>query len=593
MKFGFYWDSNGNVQSSGNPLNGTYDFENYGSTTTGNVYADLFLGRAASYQQANIIPVDNLKFHQYSLYGQDSWKVAKRLTVNYGIRFDHVGQWYPDTTEGAAVFNLGAFLANPTANDAGLQWHSTNNNVPVSGFKSPLFYYEPRVGVAYDILGDGKTVLRGGFAVFRYQLSYNTISSPSELPEGAINYTTTSGLTSLAQITQFALPTSAANLACGTGCGINPLQMGDGKTPYTENYNVTISRALPWRTLMEVSYVGNRSRDLLLANGAFDNLNAVPLGAFFKPDPKTGVINPISAIPNTGDYRPFQSYGDIEVTTHGSYANYNSLQVSGNKQSGPLVFLANYTYSKVMGIRDNYSGNGPSSGNTVDPFNIAANYGVLGYNHTNIFNTGFVWNMPKPLHGNAILAGVLNGWALSGTTTFHTGAPLQPNTNGNLYANYGTVTNNGNTYAPSAQTYLGSNAPDLVLVPVLTCNPGANLKSGQYFNPNCFGPPAPGTNGTLVWPNIHGPANFDGDLTLMKNFRVTESQKVQVKFSAFNFLNRPNQQFLLGGNQDLTLNLAAPGTGVLTQTNQNPNFTGYPAHTVGNRVIEMAIKYYF
>lgn len=595
MKFGFYWDSNGNQQSSGNQLNGTYEFENYGSTTTGNVYADLFLGRAQSYSQANAIPVDNLKFHQYSFYGQDSWKIAKRLTINYGVRLDHIGQWYPDTKFGAAVFNLGAFLQNPNAVNAGLQWHSINSDVPLSGFKSPLFYYLPRLGVAYDIFGDGKTVLRGGFAVFRYQLAYNTTSGPAELPEGAITFTA-NGLTSLSQINTLNLPTSV-NLSCGTGCNISPLQMGDGKTPYTENYNVSLSRALPWQTLMEVSYVGNRSRDLLLAGGSFDNLNAVPLGAFFKPNPLTGVTLPFGSTPtNSGnDYRPFQSYGDINVYGHGSYANFNSLQVSVTKSSGPVTFLANYTYGKVMGIRDNYSGNGPSAGVTVDPFNIKNNYGVLGFNHSHIFNTGYVWRMPSPLHGNRIVAGVVNGWQLSGTTQFQTGAPIQPNSNGNMNASYGNLTLNGATFTPSTTTYLGSNATHLILVPQLICNPMANLQSGQYFNPACFAPPSPGTNGTLVWPNIHGPAYFDADVSLSKSFKVTEGQKVELKASAFNFLNRPNPQFNAGNNNgDTTLTFGTGGSANLfTPTNRNTSTTGFPAHTVGDRLIEFAVKYYF
>ncbi len=260
MKFGFYWDMNGNLQSSGGQLNGTYDFETYGSTTTGNVYADFLLGRASGYNQANIIPVDNLQYHQYSFYGQDSWKIAKRLTVNYGIRFDHMGQWYPATTQGAAVFDLGAYESNPNAVNAGLLWHSIDSKIPNSGFKSPLFYYEPRIGIAYDVFGDGKTVVRGGFAVFRYQIASN-VSGPSELPEGAINYASPGGLTSLAQIQTLPAPTTAGNLACGTGCSIAPLQAGDGKTPYTENYNFSIDRQLPWQTLAEISYVGNRSRD--------------------------------------------------------------------------------------------------------------------------------------------------------------------------------------------------------------------------------------------------------------------------------------------------------------------------------------------
>jgi hypothetical protein len=611
MKFGFYWDANGNQQSSGNQLNGTYDFETYGSTSTGNVYADFLLGRAQSYSQANAIPVDNLKFHQYSLYGQDSWKMGKRLTVNYGLRLDHIGQWYPGDSYGTAVFNVGAFLADPNAKNAGLQWHSINSNIPLSGFKSPPFYYEPRLGFAYDVFGDGKTVVRGGFAIFRYQLAYNTISSPAELPEGAFTYTSPGGLTSFSQVSTLTTPSSSTVSGCNS-CNISPLQMGDGKVPFTENYNFSIDRQLPGKFLAEISYVGNRSRDMVITGGAFDNFNAVPLGAFFHPDPITGVLNPINSVSNAGDYRPFQSYGDIDITTHGSYANYNSLQATVQKNSGPVTMLANYTYGKVMGTRDNYSGNGPSDGNTVFPFNINNNYGVLGYNHTHIFNTGFVFSLPRISQG--WVDRVVGGWQLSGTISFQTGAPIQPNTNGNMYATYGniqfagcggkgqptcSVTIDGNTLPVSGNslglstgTSLGSNATDLVLVPQLTCNPGANLKSGQYFNPSCFAPPALGSNGTLVWPDIHGPAFFDADMNLMKNFRITESQKLQFRFSAFNFLNRPNPQFGTGGNGDVTLNFAGANN-VLSQTNTNALTTGFPAHTVGSRVVEFAVKYYF
>ncbi len=125
-----------------------------------------------------------------------------------------------------------AYAANPTAVNAGLLWHAIDKSIPTSGWKSPLFYYEPRVGVAYDLFGNGKTVLRGGFAIFHYQIAFNTVQTSSEIPLGVINTTVPSngGLTSLAQITTFPLPTTA-NLACGTGCSVSALANGRRQNP--------------------------------------------------------------------------------------------------------------------------------------------------------------------------------------------------------------------------------------------------------------------------------------------------------------------------------------------------------------------------
>ena len=147
------------------------------------------------------------------------------------------------------------------------------------------------------------------------------------------------------------------------------------------------------------------------------DINNVAPGAFFLKDPVTGQYvspNPPSGSTqptfNANDFRPLANYQDIYIITHGSYANYNSLQMSWQKQSGPVTFISNYTFSKVLGIHDGQTSNGGGNGTVTDPFNRDNNYGPLAYDHTNIFNFAYVWNLPKPIHGNAALAEIVNGW---------------------------------------------------------------------------------------------------------------------------------------------------------------------------------------
>ena len=113
LKAGFYWDTSDNIQSSGGLSpgdNGTYNL-GWGPGDAGNVVADFLLGRATSYQQVSAFPTNDLKFHQWSLYAQDSFKANRQLTLNYGLRFDHVGQWY-GTPQGFQVWNPAVYANN-------------------------------------------------------------------------------------------------------------------------------------------------------------------------------------------------------------------------------------------------------------------------------------------------------------------------------------------------------------------------------------------------------------------------------------------------------------------------------------------------
>jgi hypothetical protein len=465
--------------------------------------------------------------------------------------------------------------------------------------------------------------------------------------------------------------------------------MGDNRTPYTNDWNLSVAQALPWRSVFEVSYVGNQSRNELIngANGKIDDLNAVQPGSYFFPDPTTAVqpngtplyvstaalpcnnsnnaanyINcgangpngvPLSTNYNTAftqnHYRPLTNYTDIYLITHGSYANYNALQASWKKQSGPVSFLLNYTFGKVMGIWDGQSDNGPTNGTTVNPFDLKSNYGPLAYDHTQILNATYVWNLPKFVHGNRVLEGGVNGWVLSGYTTRQSGQPIQPN--GILSFNYpgglsvpinelaGTpyqvpdnsiaLPNGLRANGVNAATWYGTDQTgggyENFLAQV-TCDPRKHA-SGLYFNPNCFTVPAYGQLGTQVWPYIHAPAYFDSDLGLYKSFKITESKQLQFRIQATNWLNHPLPQFGLAGSGDEQVNLqqityetipaTATGAGgtyicstlglpINTQTNTctysynsiaatntNASTTGKPGFKTGQRVVTFSAKFYF
>jgi hypothetical protein len=268
---------------------------------------------------------------------------------------------------------------------------------------------------------------------------------------------------------------------------------------------------------------------------------------------------------------------------HGSYSNYNAFIATWQKQSGRMTFTTNYTFSKVLGVRDNNSANGPSPGNSMDPFSVAANYGVLGWDHTHIFNAAYVFNLPSPIKDNKLVGGVVNGWVLSGITQFQSGAPIQPNTGDGLNISWPTAYN--------AENYLGTNAFPAV-EPAIICDPRKNLGPNQFFNPACFAPPTGGNNGAVIWPYIKGPAFFNSDLAIYKDFLFKEHQKVELRFSAFNFLNHPLWQFGTGGSVDEQLNFNGPN-GTVSQTNTNALTTGSPLFKTGRRVVEFAAKYNF
>ena len=607
IKAGVYWDYARNYQTSGSlssGVQGAANFDIWGPSTinTGNYLANFLTARITGYGQDNAEAVQDMKYHQISFFFNDQWKAERRLTLTGGLRFEHMGNWVPNDQYGVAVWDPATYNNTSAAGAwTGLQWHSINSAIPTSGFPSKSLFIEPRFGFAYDIFGNGKTVVRGGAGLFRFQISYNNSSAGYNQPFGLETVTVNGNLCCVGW-NQFPQYSNALGNA-GLGTTISALTMGDNRTPNTWTYNITISQRMPWRSVAEFQYAGSKSYDLMTngGNSGPGNVDAIPLGSFFGTDPITGQNLYAQGtlpnnFPNLNDFYPYHNYTGINLIGHGSYSNYNSFIATWQKQAGRITFTTNYSFSKNLGCRDGQTSNGNGDGQAVWPYDCAHNYGVLAYDRTQIFNAAYVINLPKAVKGggNKVLAGAANGWIVSGITQIQSGPPLQPLTGGSL--NIGWPTNMQPT------DNLGTNAFNTTM-PLLICDPRKNLHGNQYFNPSCFAPPMPGRDGDLVWPYIKGPAFFNSDLAVYKDFAFKEHQKIEFRMSAFNFLNHPLWQFGISGNSDVNLNFSLPSSSScgnapypcgLAFTNQNATTNGAPLYKNNvPRVVEFTLKYMF
>jgi hypothetical protein len=604
-KFGFYWERAWNEQPGNGGVNGVAVFSNWGSNGTGNAYSDMLLGQTTQYSELNFDVVPAFRYIALEFYATDSWKISRRFTLDYGMRFSHLGPWSDTTGYGFASWYPALYSAakGGSVNGAtfpGIEWNKVNSATPLSGSDSRLLYYNPRVGVAWDIFGTGRTVLRGGYGMYHFHDEQNVQNGAYGIVRGSFSSPT------LWSPQLSALPATAA----ATPSGVTALDPTDSEEPRTQSYSFSLDERLPFKSLLEVSYVGSKSDYLSNWNNNFDQINDIGVGTMFNantcPDSSkpTNYNQPCGW--QTGGYdstavthaRPLWAgpcttvtplpncLGTLKIIDHKMYSNYNGLQVTWNKQAGHFTFLSNYTFSKALGIRG--EGGAPSG----DPLNLRSNYGTLPNNRSHIFNLAYVYEFPTVTQANRIVKSVANGWQISGTAQYQTGADLQASVNSNFgysaFIKAGTTFMGQTTTAPiqaSNQNVLGT--PDITLMPTLTCNPSTGLKANQYINGACFAPFAtPGQQGNYIFPTLTGPGFFDTDLSLFKNFTFgsSENRKLQFRFSGYNFLNHPNRTFISG---DSGLNLNFNSTGTL-----NPNF-GYATNKVGHRIIQVMVKFSF
>ena len=631
--FGLYYFPATSTTSTGDTVNWT-GAKNPAGANGGNYLANFLEGGVQNYTQTNIFPVANIYFWNLDGYVQDHFRVTAHLTVDYGVRFDHLGPWADAHGQGIPVWTgTAAYNAKTNPVLPGIEWHGIDSSIPTSGVPAKWAYTEPRVGFAWDAYGTGQTVVRGGFGIYRSHDSYNDVTPGITSVLGERSATTNGNGVLLSDVHN-----QAASVTAGNGAVANSqasaLLAGDDQVPQVFTYNVSVDQKTIFNSLFEISYIGNRTEHLLndgASNGSapvLNNINALPIGALFKPNPTNGVTLPL--LPATGtlnnsnatngansitnisaneinEYRPYPFYSQLLISQHNAYANYNSLQVQWNKQQGRALYGVNYTFSKVLGVL----GGGPQgegNGSPIDPFNYRDSYAPLNFDRTHIFNASYSYDFGK-LSNNKYLGGFTNGWNLTGITNIQSGGDIPSqigNTNFSLQGNLAVLNSTGQSQVLGVNptNFLGT--PDVALQPVVTGNPGIHTTSHQYVNGADFALPQLGQQGTLHLPYIHAPAFTDTDLTAAKDIHVHENQDIQLRFAAFNFINHANTTFATtteGQTGGLQLNYnngssvatnAVPVAAAITNApNVNTGTFGLAPLRTGRRIVEVSLKYNF
>lgn len=658
-------NANTNGQIASYYLSGVTDC---GATTTfqcgENYLADNFLGAIGSLSQQNFNSQTDLYYWTASFFATDSYKLTKKLTVDYGVRFDHLGPWQDKHGTGLAVFypklyatdphsTTTTIIANPdgTAFLPGVRWHGGNHalnanagdsSVPNSGVPSRWAFVSPRVGLAYDAMGDGKTIFRGGWGMYRSHDSWNDFTGPTSLAQGQLIVSAggNTGYITLAQIDKLG-PQLRCDQNSQTACpSILVLDPSDDQEPLTETYSFSVSQRMPSNIVFDIAYVGNQSKYLLTDNVSQNlaqsqdirDINAVPIGGLFHPDPNPTstyfgqVVNPTSLNQyQLNDFRPYTAYTHIGIPRHITYSNYNALQMTITRQRGGLNMNLNYTYSKSLGVRGAFA-----NGIAGDPTNLRANYGPLSFDRTHVIATSYSYDLGSKFHfGSRFLSGLANNWLISGITSLQSGPNLQaiysPNLalGGTTYFAASGVTcaigSNGAGNSSNTQGGCGINStnilgtPDVMLQPILrpadgcpSGNPTTNLHMHQYVNGNCFGIGPLGVNGPTNLGYLRGPAYFNSDLFLQKTVPLRDGQNLQFKVSGFNFLNHPLVSFSARFPREASLQFYDPnlqgyaGAQLLNSTDPSGNCSnagsqcfGYAGYKTGRRVMEVSARYNF
>ncbi|HLQ22496.1 MAG TPA: hypothetical protein VK132_04780, partial [Gemmatimonadales bacterium] len=394
--------------------------------------------------------------------------------------------------------------------------------------------------------------------------------------------------------------------------GVDTINPNSIDYPRTVTASMSLARRLPWQNVLEVSYVGTFGRHLL--NRSQDNI--IPDGRLLTGRlGNADLSDPLQRAALSGDavnsLRPFPALSYVRWWEYKGISNYHSLQATLSRQTGRrFQYFVAYTFSKVLG---SVFQNGEYG--DLDPFDPRhRSYGTLSYDRTHILNLSYNYSIPDAVKGG-VAGGILNGWQISGISTFASGVPISLGFDGDI-ANAGIPWFGTPDHIPFQ--IQGTNRAS-VITPVFTCDPrkgmGGSNVGDKILNVNCIGIPAFGQSGAFTSPYyIRLPTRMNHDITLFKNFAMGEksSRKLQFRVGLFNIFNQAVPSAGIAGDVDLRLqtacnvhvngvpngaggtsdNVCDPTKGYTLTDNSKANF-GKVILKRGHRVVEFALKLYF